>query len=320
MTNNIISVAQAVLQDEADALLRLKSFIDPQFEEAITTMYETKGRVIVTGIGKSAIIAQKIVATFNSTGTPAIFMHAADAVHGDLGIIQPDDVVVCLSKSGNTPEISLLIPFLKQRGNKLIAMVGNVQSFLAQEADFVINCSVEHEACPNNLAPTNSSTAQLAMGDALAACLIEKRGFSSQDFAKYHPGGILGKRLYVKVVDLYKFNEVPLVEPNAPMPKVILEISGKRLGVTAVVEHNKIVGAITDGDLRRMLERNPDYGHLTAQEVMTKNPKTITENTLAVEALNMMKKQNITNLFVVNDRGAYLGVIHLHDIIKEGIY
>jgi arabinose-5-phosphate isomerase len=199
-------------------------------------------------------------------------------------------------------------------------MVGNVQSFLAQEADYVINCSVEHEACPNNLAPTNSSTAQLAMGDALAACLIEKRGFSSQDFAKYHPGGILGKRLYVKVVDLYKFNEVPLVEPNAPMPKVILEISGKRLGVTAVVEHNKIVGAITDGDLRRMLERNPDYGHLTAQEVMTINPKTITENTLAVEALNMMKKQNITNLFVVNDRGAYLGVIHLHDIIKEGIY
>ena len=320
MTDNIIGIAQAVLQDEADTLLRLKTFIDTQFEEAVTVMYETKGRIIVTGIGKSAIIAQKIVATFNSTGTPAIFMHAADAVHGDLGIIQPDDVVICLSKSGNTPEISLLIPFLKQRGNKLIALVGNVQSFLAQEADFTLNCSVEREACPNNLAPTNSSTAQLAMGDALAACLIEKRGFTSQDFAKYHPGGILGKRLYVKVLDLYKFNEVPLVEPNALMPKVILEISGKRLGVTAVVEHNKIVGAITDGDLRRMLERTPNYDRLTAQEVMTPNPKTIREDILAVEALNMMKKQNITNLFVVNNNDAYLGVIHLHDIIKEGIY
>ncbi|MDR1346069.1 MAG: KpsF/GutQ family sugar-phosphate isomerase, partial [Bacteroidales bacterium] len=313
MDNNIIAIAQTVLQDEADVLLRLKNFIDAQFEEAVTAIYETNGRIIVTGIGKSAIIAQKIVATFNSTGTPAIFMHAADAVHGDLGIIQPDDMVICLSKSGNTPEISLLIPFLKQCGNKLIAMVGNLQSFLAREADFVLNCSVEHEACPNNLAPTNSSTAQLAMGDALAACLIQKRGFTSQDFARYHPGGILGKRLYVKVLDLYKFNEVPLVEPNDSMPKVILEISGKCLGITAVIEHNKIVGAITDGDLRRMLERNSNYSHLTARDVMTHNPKTTREDTLAVEALDMMKKQNITSLFVVNENGAYLGVIHLHD-------
>jgi len=318
--SKIINVAKAVLQDEADTLVRLKTFIDGQFESAVSVIYETKGRVIITGIGKSAIIAQKIVATFNSTGTPAIFMHAADAIHGDLGIIQPADVVICLSKSGNTPEISLLIPLVKQCGNKLIALVGNSESFLAQEADFVLNCSVEREACPNNLAPTNSSTAQLAMGDALAACLIEKRGFTSQDFAKYHPGGILGKRLYVKVLDLYKFNEVPLVEPNDPMPKVILEISGKCLGITAVVDHNKIIGAITDGDLRRMLERFPDYGHLSAQDIMTHNPKTIKESTLAVEALDVMKKQNITSLFVVNDTGAYLGVIHLHDIIKEGIY
>ncbi|MDR2868237.1 MAG: KpsF/GutQ family sugar-phosphate isomerase [Bacteroidales bacterium] len=320
MEQNIKAIAQAVLQEEADALLRLKTLISNEFVKSVDVILASKGRVIFTGIGKSAIIAQKIVATFNSTGTPAVFMHAADAVHGDLGIIQPDDVVVCLSKSGNTPEISLLIPLLKMSGNQIIAMVGNTDSFLAKEANLVIDCSVEKEACPNNLAPTNSSTAQLAMGDALAACLIEKRGFTSQDFAKYHPGGILGKRLYLKVLDLYKFNEMPLVTPDDLMPQVILEISGKCLGVTAVIENNKIVGAITDGDLRRMLERTPNYSHLKAKEIMTKMPKTIKEDNLVVEALDVMKKKNISNLFVVNDQEAYLGVIHLHDILKEGIY
>lgn len=317
---NWIERAQNVLQQEADALIRLKAYITEDFVNSILLIKESRGRLIVTGIGKSAIIAQKLVATFNSTGTPSIFMHAADAIHGDLGIIQPEDIVLCISKSGNTPEISVLVPFFKMRGNKLIALVGNPNSYLAQEADFVLNCSVEHEACPNNLAPTSSSTAQLAMGDALASCLIEMRGFSSEDFARYHPGGILGKRLYIKVKDLYKFNERPIVSPQTPMRNVILEISGKRLGVTAVVENNRIVGAITDGDLRRMLQNNKDYYHLTAAEVMTKNPKTILAETLAVEALDTMKKKSITNLFVTDDAGNYLGVLHLHDIIKEGIY
>jgi len=246
-------------------------------------------------------------------------MHAAEAIHGDLGIIQPEDVILCISQSGNTPEISVLIPFFKKQGNKFIALVGNQNSFLAKEADVVINCSVEREACPNNLAPTCSSTAQLAMGDALASCLMELRGFTSEDFARFHPGGILGKKLYIKVKDLYKFNEIPMVAPHAPMPEVILEISGKRLGVTAVMEDSRIVGAITDGDLRRMLQNNPDYSQLTAKDVMTHNPKTINDDILAVEALEIMKTKNITNLFVVDNLGRYLGVLHIHDIIKEGI-
>lgn len=305
---------------EADALLNLQQYVDEDFVRSLEVILNSKGRVIVTGIGKSAIIAQKIVATFNSTGTPAVYMHAADAIHGDLGIIQPDDVVICISKSGNTPEISVLIPFLKQSATPLIAIVGNTQSFLANEADYVLNCTVVKEACPNNLAPTCSSTAQLAIGDALASCLIELRGFSSSDFAKFHPGGILGKRLYLKVADLYKYNDVPQVGPEAPMQKVILEISGKCLGVTAVIVDKKVVGAITDGDLRRMLERNPDYSELKAQDVMTVNPKTINANVLAIEALNLMKQKNITNLFVVNDDNEYLGVIHIHDLIREGIF
>ena len=317
---NWIERAQDVLQQEADAIIRIKAFLNEDFVKSIYLIKESQGRLVVTGIGKSAIIAQKLVATFNSTGTPALFMHAADAIHGDLGIIQPEDVVLCLSKSGNTPEISVLVPFFKMRGNKLIALVGNTDSYLAKEADFVLDCSVEHEACPNNLAPTSSSTAQLALGDALASCLIEMRGFTSQDFARYHPGGILGKRLYVKVKDLYKFNERPEVAPDTPMDSVILEISGKRLGVTAVVKDNKIIGAITDGDLRRMLQKSKDYYHLTAAEVMTLAPKSISPDALAVEALDLMKKKSITNLFVTDDAGCYLGVLHLHDIIKEGIY
>ena len=313
------AVAKHVLQSEADAILRLQDFINEDFIKALHLIKDAPGRLIITGIGKSAIIGQKIVATLNSTGTPAIFMHAAEAIHGDLGVIQPEDVILCISKSGNTPEISVLIPFFKQQGNKFIALVGNVNSFLAKEADVLLNCSVEREACPNNLAPTCSSTAQLAMGDALASCLIELRGFTSEDFAKYHPGGILGKRLYIKVQDLYKFNEIPMVFPEAMMPEVVLEISGKRLGVTAVMENGKLIGAITDGDLRRMLQRNPDYTHLRAKDVMTPHPKTITEDILAVEALEIMKLKNITNLFVVDNLGRYLGVLHIHDIIKEGI-
>ncbi len=318
MGKEILELAKRTLRLEAEAVGALQNNVDQSFEDCVRAIMKMKGRLVVTGIGKSAIIAQKIVATMNSTGTPAIFMHAADAIHGDLGIIQPDDVVLCLSKSGNTPEISVLIPLLKKNGNSLIALVGNVDSFLAKEADYVLNCTVSQEACPNNLAPTCSSTAQLAMGDALASCLISLRGFTAQDFAKFHPGGILGKRLYVRVEDLYKFNDKPQVTPDATIQQVILEISGKCLGVTAVVENDRVVGAITDGDLRRMLQKNPDLTGLVAADVMTKSPKTISPQTLAVEALDMMRKKQITNIFVVND-GKYLGVIHIHDIIKEGL-
>lgn len=318
--SNIKQIAVEVLQLEAQSVLELQKYVDQSFEDAVTAIFGMKGRLVITGIGKSAIIGQKIVATLNSTGTPAVFMHAADAIHGDLGIIQPDDVVLCISKSGNTPEISVLIPFLKMNGNKLIAMVGNVDSFLAKEADFVLNCTVQKEACPNNLAPTCSSTAQLALGDALASSLIHLRGFTSHDFAKFHPGGILGKRLYIKVNDLFKYNEKPFVLPTDDIQKVILEISGKCLGVTAVVENDRVVGAITDGDLRRMLQKNSNFDHLTAADIMTPNPKTIPPQTLAVEALDMMKQKQITNLFVVNEQLHYLGVIHIHDIIKEGIF
>lgn len=318
--SNIKQIAVEVLQLEAQSVLELQKYVDQSFEDAVTAIFGMKGRLVITGIGKSAIIGQKIVATLNSTGTPAVFMHAADAIHGDLGIIQPDDVVLCISKSGNTPEISVLIPFLKMNGNKLIAMVGNVDSFLAKEADFVLNCTVQKEACPNNLAPTCSSTAQLALGDALASSLIHLRGFTSHDFAKFHPGGILGKRLYIKVNDLFKYNEKPFVLPTDDIQKVILEISGKCLGVTAVVENDRVVGAITDGDLRRMLQKNSNFDHLTAADIMTPNPKTIPPETLAVEALDMMKQKQITNLFVVNEQLHYMGVIHIHDIIKEGIF
>lgn len=319
-SQKIMQTAINVLQEEADALVRLQSFVDEQFVESVRAILQSKGRVVITGIGKSAIIAQKIVATFNSTGTPAVFMHAADAIHGDLGIIQQDDIVICISKSGNTPEISVLIPILKRSGNLLIGMAGNADSYLAKEADYFLNCSVEREACPNNLAPTSSSTAQLAIGDALAACLIETREFTSQDFAKYHPGGVLGKRLYLTVSQLYINNEKPVVSPATPIQEVLLEISGKRLGVTAVTDANsQILGAITDGDLRRMLQQNRDYTALLAQDVMTKNPKTIPASMLAVEALELMKKSNITNLFVVDDKMNYLGVVHMHDILREGI-
>jgi arabinose-5-phosphate isomerase len=274
--------------------------------------------VVITGIGKSALVAGKIVSTLNSTGTPAIFMHAADAIHGDLGIIQEDDMVICISKSGETPEIKVLVPLLKQRGNRLIAMVGNVTSYLALSSDYILDTTVSKEACPNNLAPTASSTAQMVMGDALAVALLECRGFTSNDFARLHPGGSLGKQLYLKVSDLYVRNEVPRVELTADIRQVILEISNKRLGATAVMDRDKLAGIITDGDLRRMLEKIQDVSGVTAAEIMTRNPKTIEASALVVEALSLMRKHNITQLPVL-EKGRYAGVIHLHDILKEGI-
>lgn len=319
-SKEIIRYATKVLKEEASAVSKLVEYLDDNFVKAVEEIKSCKGRVIVTGIGKSAIIGQKIVGTFNSTGTPAVFMHAADAVHGDLGIIQKDDIVICLSKSGNTPEIAILIPFLKENGNTLIAIVGSMDSLLAKEAHYVLNCTVSREASPNNLAPTSSAMAQLAIGDALASTLISMRGFTTEDFAKVHPGGILGRRTRLKVSDLYKFNEVPAVSKDADMESVILEISGKCLGVTAVVENNKVIGAITDGDLRRTIQKHSEIMSLRAGDIMTKEPKTIYEETLAVDALDMMKRHHITNVFVTDKDGKYLGVIHIHDIIKEGIY
>jgi arabinose-5-phosphate isomerase len=292
--------------------------VNDDFTSVVTLILESQGRVVITGIGKSAIIAGKIVSTLNSTGTPAIFMHAADAIHGDLGIIQEHDLVIVLSKSGETPEIKVLIPLLNQHGNKLVAMVGNTQSYLAKAADYVLDTTVPKEACPYNLAPTASTTAQLVMGDALAVALLECRGFTPGDFARLHPGGALGKKLYLRVLDLFINNEKPVVEPDTEIPQVIMEISARRLGATAVLEHEKLVGIITDGDLRRMLEKNDNIAGVMAKDIMTVNPKTIQAGSLVVEALAIMRKHNITQLPVLeNDR--YVGVIHLHDILKEGI-
>ena len=278
-----------------------------------------RGRVVITGIGKSAIIANKIVATMNSTGTPALFMHAADAIHGDLGMIQPEDVVICLSKSGNTPEIKVLVPLLKRRGSKLVALVSNTKSYLAEQADFVLNATVAEEACPNNLAPTTSTTAHLALGDALAVCLLELKNFTSEDFARYHPGGALGKQLYLKVSDILGKNELPVVAPEAPLRDVIIEISSKRLGATAVTTPDKkLAGIITDGDLRRMLQTQNDISQIKAADIMTRTPKSIAREAFAVEALQLMQANNISQL-VVTDGDEVAGFIHLHDLLKEGI-
>ncbi|HOZ81897.1 MAG: KpsF/GutQ family sugar-phosphate isomerase [Bacteroidia bacterium] len=304
---------------ESSAISGLQQYIDHDFFETVKLIFLSKGRVVCTGIGKSAIIAQKITATLNSTGTPAVFMHAADAVHGDLGVIQKDDVVICISKSGNTPEIKVLAPLLRLAGNKLIAMVGDTSSYLAQQAHYILNTTVAREACPHNLAPTTSTTAQLAMGDALAVCLLENRGFSSKDFARYHPGGALGKRLYLKVGDVYKNNASPQVNPTDDLKKVIVEISGSRLGATAVVDKGKLKGIITDGDLRRMLHRSDDMLATKAKDIMTSKPKSVSPDTMAADAFILMKSNNITQL-VVTDKGKYLGFIHLHDLLKEGIY
>lgn len=315
---DIRKIAVNTLSMEADAIKGLTNFIGDDFLNAIELIYQGNGRVIVTGIGKSAIIGEKIVATFNSTGTPAIFMHAADAVHGDLGIIQKDDIVICLSKSGNTPEIKVLIPYLKLMGNTLIGFAGNRDSYLARQSDYLIETTVPAEACPNNLAPTSSTTAQLAMGDALAVALLELRGFSSDDFAQYHPGGALGKKLFLRVSDLYIQNEKPLVNQNASVRDVIIEISSKRLGATGVMNNGKLVGVITDGDLRRMMQSGRPIDELQAEDIMTPNPKNIRSDMLVAHALDIMRSNNITQLPVVDD-GTYLGVIHLHDILKEGI-
>lgn len=315
---SILEIAKQTINIEGKAILKLSSFIQDDFAEAVQLIYQTTGRVIITGIGKSAIIANKIVATLNSTGTPAIFMHAADAIHGDLGLIQNEDVVICISKSGNTPEIKVLIPLIKNSRNKIIAITANEASFLAQHADFTINTFVNKEACPNNLAPTTSTTAQLVMGDALAMCLLNLRDFSSSDFAKYHPGGALGKKLYLKVEDLSAVNKKPQVAPNTKIRPIIVEITEKMLGVTAVVENNKIIGIITDGDLRRMLNKVNDFSNLTAKDIMSENPKRIDANAMAVEALETMETNEISQL-LVEKNGHYAGIVHLHDLIKEGI-
>ncbi len=314
----IIQIAKEVIQKESESIKRLPEFIDNQFVDCIELILESKGRVIITGIGKSGIIAEKIVATLNSTGTPAIFMHAADAIHGDLGIVRKNDVVVCLSKSGNTPEIKVLVPFIKKMGNKLVAFISNTDSFLARQADIVIKTTVEKEACPHNLAPTSSTTAQLVMGDALAVTLLDIKKFSDNDFAKYHPGGALGRRLYLRVEDLYVLNDVPKVFTEDKLKDVIVEISAKRLGATAVLdENNNLKGIITDGDLRRMLEKTNTLDNITAKEIMNINPKTVSPEEYAINAFEIMRKKNITSLVVVKDQ-KYLGIIHLHDMLKEG--
>ena len=316
--DRIIQIAQEVIQKESESINRLPKFIDNQFVECVELIHQSKGRVIITGIGKSAIIAEKIVATLNSTGTPSVFMHAADAIHGDLGIVRQDDIVICLSKSGNTPEIKVLVPFIKKMENRLIAFVSNTDSFLARQADFVIRTTVDKEACPFNLAPTSSTTAQLVMGDALAIALLDLKNFSDNDFAKYHPGGALGKRLYLRVDDLYVLNDVPKVYMNDKLKDVIVEISEKRLGATAVLdEKDNLKGIITDGDLRRMLEKTNTLDKITAKNIMGKNPKTVSPEEYAINAFEMMRKNNITTLIVVKDQ-KYLGIIHLHDMLKEG--
>lgn len=316
------NIAYQVIEDEKKALDQLHDNIDDSFANAVKTIFSSKGRVIVTGIGKSANIASKIVSTFNSTGTPAIFLHAADAIHGDLGMVQTDDVVICLSKSGNTPEIKVLVPLLKNLCSSLIAIVGNTGSFLADHADIVLNSYVEREACPNNLAPTTSTTAQLVMGDALAVALMECRNFSAEDFARYHPGGALGKKLYLHVDDLYRENERPMVTPDTSLRDTILEMTSKCLGCTVVVDNKtdkNILGIICDGDLRRMMRKydNPDL--LKAADIMTRNPKTILPADYAVKALNIMRSNAITQLVVTDDNGCFLGILHIHDILREGI-
>lgn len=315
----IKEVALKTIDLEARAVSGLAAFINDDFEKAIQAIFSGKGRVVVSGIGKSAIIAHKIVATFNSTGTPSIFMHAADAIHGDLGMVQQNDVLMLISKSGESPEIKVLVPLLKNFGNTLIAMVGNTDSYLARNASIVLNTSVEQEACPNNLAPTSSTTAQLVMGDALAICLMELNGFQSQDFAKFHPGGSLGKKLYLRVSDLYADNEKPRVLADQSLKEVIVEMTAKRLGITAVVEPDgSLLGIITDGDLRRMLEKNSDIEKVKAGDIMTRNPKTIGSEELAISALDVLRKNEISQLAVTNGR-KYEGIIHLHDLIREGL-
>lgn len=315
---NILASAKKTILSESESIGNLTRFLDDNFVNTVEIIYNSKGRLVVTGIGKSAIIAQKIVATLNSTGTPSLFLHASEAIHGDLGMVQPGDVVICISKSGNSPEIKVLVPLLKRFGNKLIAITGNTTSFLGKGADYVLNTYVEAESDPINLAPTNSTTAQLVMGDAIAVCLMEMKNFTAEDFAKYHPGGALGKKLLLRVGDMLDATHRPIVSPDSNIKNVILEISEKRLGVTAVIENEKVIGIITDGDIRRMLNKTENIFGVVAQDIMTKNPKTIKSTDMVSDALNILEDFSITQLVVV-DNGDYKGVIHLHDILKEGI-
>lgn len=319
LIKNIQSTAKKVLEDEANSILKIVPLIDSEFESCVNHLLNSSGRLVITGIGKSAIIAQKIVATLNSTGTPSLFMHAADAIHGDLGMIQQGDTVMCISRSGDTPEIKVLVPLIKRTGTKLIAMVSNPSSYLGKNADFVLHALAEREADSLNLAPTISTTVALALGDALAVCLIECRGFNSKDFAKYHPGGALGKKLYLKVSDIYPNHDLPTVRKNSTVKEVIIEISSKRLGATAVLQENgELAGIITDGDVRRMLNQYDNFAELTAKDIMTINPKSVSPDDYAVEALQIMQEKNITQLVVIQDHKP-LGFVHLHDLLKEGL-
>ena len=316
--SQILRIAKSVIRLESEIIEELTGKLNDNFAKAVQLILSSNGRVIVAGVGKSANIASKIVATFNSTGQPAVFLHAADAIHGDLGNIQKNDVVICISKSGNTSEIKYLLPLIKNMGNKIIAICGNNSSYLENQADFVLDASVKKEACPHNLAPTSSTTAQLVLGDALAICLLESKNFTDKDFARFHPGGVLGKRLYLKVSDIVKNNEAPSVQVQDKVQKVIIEISEKRLGATVVLEGEKIAGIITDGDLRRMLEQEVEIEKVLAKNIMNNNPKSILSSELAIEALKIMEQNNISQLLVVEDED-YIGIIHLHDILKEGI-
>lgn len=320
MNVNIVETALRTIRLEAESVAGLTHFIDADFEKAVHAVHSSAGRLVVTGIGKSAIISQKIVATLNSTGTPSLFMHAGDAIHGDLGMIQEDDIVLIISKSGESPEIKVLVPLIKRFKNIIIGMIGNKESFLAKHSDIILNTTVSQEACPNNLAPTSSTTAQMVMGDALAVCLMELNNFSGKDFAKYHPGGNLGKRLYLRVEDVYKMNAAPLVTIQAGLKEVIIEITKGRLGATAVLDDdNKIAGIITDGDIRRLLENTDDIRQIKASDFLIKNPKSIEKDALAIQALEKMKQYDINQLLVTDNLNNYAGIIHLHDLIREGI-
>lgn len=315
----IAEIARQTIAIEAEALQQLSASVDEDFTSAVHAIFLSRGRLIVTGIGKSAIVAQKIVATLNSTGTPSIFMHAADAIHGDLGMMQPDDVVLCISKSGETPEIKALVPLVKRLGNLLLGMVASKESYLGKQARYVLHTPVSQEADPNNLAPTASTTSQMALGDAIATALLDLRGFSPQDFARYHPGGALGKQLYLRVSDIYPGNEKPAVGPGDTIRQAIIEMTSKRLGATAVIDPDgALVGIITDGDLRRMLERHADLDALCARDVMTPAPISLLPDTMAVEAFDLMRRRSITQV-IVAEAGKYLGMVHLHDLIREGL-
>tara|TARA_B100000513_G_scaffold180374_1_gene98823 strand:- start:1802 stop:2767 length:966 start_codon:yes stop_codon:yes gene_type:complete len=315
---DIKKIAKSVINIEGESILNLQTYIKDDFSDIISAILKAKGRLIVTGIGKSANIAQKIVSTLNSTGQPSIFMHAADAIHGDLGNVQTDDIVLFISKSGNTDEIKVLLPLIKAMGNTIIAMTANSNSYLSKQSNWTINSSVEKEACPNNLAPTTSTTAQLVMGDVLAVCLLECREFTDDDFARYHPGGTIGKQLFMKIGELCSSNQVAKVSADSSVNEVIIEISNKRLGATAVVENNKLVGIITDGDIRRMLENQSDWNNFKAFDIMNSNPKIVNDDDLASTALKVMQQNNISQIIVVNN-ATYIGIVHIHDILKEGV-